>query len=160
MIEKSCCFTGHRVIPERDFVPLRKWLYSTLEKLIEEGFTDFYAGGAIGFDTLASETVLSLRDKYCHIRLHIIKPCENQDKMWTEAAKEKYRRINEAADEVKCLSNEYYNGCMQVRNRYMVNNSSVCIAYLTENKGGTASTVKYAETLNKKIITYRGERCA
>lgn len=152
MIERACFFTGHRKIPARDIPVLEERLYNTVEKLISEGITDFYAGGAIGFDTLAAKTVLKLRKKYSHIKLHIIAPCEDQEKMWSPESKELYRKINEAADEVKILSPVYFNGCMQVRNRYMADNSSICIAYLTEPSGGTASTVKYAEKQGKTII--------
>lgn len=41
-------------------------------------------------------------------------------------------------------SEEYTRGCMHKRNRHLVDNSSACIAYLTESKGGTAYTVDYA----------------
>ena len=34
---------------------------------------------------------------------------------------------------------------MHKRNRHLVDNSSACIAYLTESKGGTAYTVDYAD---------------
>lgn len=152
MIEKACFFTGHRRIPEGELPELKEKLYNTAEQLISDGITDFYAGGAIGFDTLAALTVLKLRKEYSHIKLHIIAPCENQEKMWSSENKELYRKINEAADEVKFLSPVYFNGCMQVRNRYMADNSSICIAYLKEQTGGTASTVKYAEKQGKIII--------
>lgn len=33
---------------------------------------------------------------------------------------------------------------MHRRNRHLVDNSSACITYLTETKGGTAYTVDYA----------------
>lgn len=38
------------------------------------------------------------------------------------------------------------------RNRYLVDNSSICIAYLTKNKGGTAYTVDYAKKLGVTVI--------
>lgn len=38
------------------------------------------------------------------------------------------------------------------RNRHLVDNSSVCVAYLTANSGGTAYTVNYAESKGLKII--------
>jgi len=41
---------------------------------------------------------------------------------------------------------------MQKRNRNLVDNSGVCIAYLTENRGGTFYTVNYAAKLNREII--------
>lgn len=151
-MKNSACFTGHRIIAKEEISALRNKVYEIAEKLILEGVTDFFCGGAIGFDTLAAEVILSLRNKYAHIRLHIIVPCENQEKMWTKESKEKYYEINEAADEVKCLSDRYYNGCMHVRNHYMVNNTDICIAYLTTPAGGTAATARYAQNEGKTVI--------
>lgn len=36
-------------------------------------------------------------------------------------------------------------GCMHRRNRHLVDNSGVCVCYLTRNSGGTAYTVNYAK---------------
>lgn len=38
------------------------------------------------------------------------------------------------------------------RNRHLVDNSSICIAYLTEETGGTAYTVKYANQKGVRVI--------
>ena len=62
-----------------------------------------------------------------------------------------YESIKEQADKVVYTSEEYTRGCMHKRNRHLVDNSSVCIAYLTESKGGTAYTVDYAK---KHGLTY------
>ena len=154
----ACCFTGHRIIPVNELNMLSGELMKAVEELILQGVTDFYAGGAIGFDMLAAEAVLKLRNKYSRIKLHIIIPCENQEKMWSKDNKERYRRINDAADEVKCLSPVYFNGCMQVRNRYLVDNSDILIAYMTKSEGGTASTVKYADRKGKTIINLTAQQ--
>lgn len=152
MNNKSCCFTGHRDLPQNLIPAIKEKLKTQLIKLTEEGFTDFYAGGAIGFDTLAALCVLELKKEYPHIRLHIIIPCADQTKSWDEKNKLIYQEIRDAADEALCLSPVYFNGCMMVRNRYMVDASSVLIAYLTKNSGGSASTVKYAESKKLHII--------
>ena len=60
MKEKTCCFTGHRAIPARALPALAEELEQTLRRLIGEGMRYFGAGGALGFDTLAAETVLRL----------------------------------------------------------------------------------------------------
>ncbi len=49
------------------------------------------------------------------------------------------------------ISKEKKKGCMHARNRYMIDNSSLCIAYMTRQSGGTAYTVKYAQENGKKI---------
>ena len=152
MKNNTCCFTGHREIPAGEENVIKERLTEVLISLIEEGITDFLAGGAIGFDMLAEEAVLSLKEKYPRIRLHIIVPCRNQPLKWSQDNVKKYEELNSRADEVKLMSEGYYNGCMQVRNRYMVDNSSVCVAYLTKTTGGSAGTVRDAEKKGLKII--------
>ena len=152
MKNQSVCFTGHRDISPELIPEIREKLNMLLIQLIEKGYTDFYNGGAIGFDMLSAEAVLSLKATYPHIRLHIIVPCANQSKRWSIGNIERYEKIINAADEVKCLSPVYFQGCMQVRNRYMVDNSSLCIAYLERDTGGSAATAKYAEKQGKKVI--------
>jgi hypothetical protein len=41
---------------------------------------------------------------------------------------------------------------MHERNRRLVDGSQVCIAYLTESRGGTAFTYNYALTKNLEVI--------
>ena len=50
---------------------------------------------------------------------------------------------------------EYFNGCMQKRNQYMVDTSSVLIAVYDGVSGGTKNTVEYAKKKDKKIIVIR-----
>lgn len=45
----------------------------------------------------------------------------------------------------------YYRGCMFKRNRHLVDNSSVCICYLTSDHGGTAYTVRYAQSQQLRL---------
>lgn len=40
------------------------------------------------------------------------------------------------------------------RNRWMVDNSDLVIAYVTHGWGGAASTLKYAERKKKRVILY------
>ena len=82
---KSCCFTGHRIIkitPE-----LVQRLRDTIINVIERGVTDFYNGGAVGFDMLCAEAVIALKAEYSDIKLHLLLPCppEEQVKGWNKA---------------------------------------------------------------------------
>ncbi|MBR3767360.1 MAG: DUF1273 family protein [Clostridia bacterium] len=153
----SCCFTGHRDIPRNKYPEIAGMLYNEIITLIEKGYTHFFAGGALGFDTLAAETVLALKKDYPEIKLHIIIPCKNQTRGWREEDIIKYNEIKELADFTECLSPIYYDGCMQARNRYMVDHSSVCIAYLTRLSGGSAGTVRYAEKNGVQVINLSGK---
>ena len=91
--EKTCCFTGHRVIPARSLPALAKELEQTLRCLIGAGVRYFGAGGALGFDTLAAETVLRLKGEYPGIRLILVLPCRDQTRGWREADVRRYRDI-------------------------------------------------------------------
>ena len=119
---------------------------------IEQGYRYFGCGGALGFDTLAAQTVLRLRETYPEIRLILVLPCRNQTRGWKQDDVAEYDRIIKAADKVTYTSEQYYSGCMHKRNRHLVDSSSLCICYLTEQSGGTAYTVNYARSLGLKIV--------
>ena len=119
---------------------------------IEQGYRYFGCGGALGFDTLAAQTVLRLQEIYPEISLILVLPCRDQTRGWKQADVAEYDRIMKAADKVTYTSEQYYSGCMHKRNRHLVDNSSLCICYLTEQSGGTAYTVNYARSQGLKII--------
>lgn len=148
----TCCFTGHRNIPLNKRKSVIQRLKTELSALINNGYQLFMAGGALGFDTIAAQTVLDLKKEYPHIKLILVLPCPNQTRGWNETDKQTYEYIKSRADNVVYTSQEYQRGCMHKRNRHLVDNSSVCICYLTEDTGGTAYTVKYARSKKLTII--------
>ena len=131
---------------------LARRLRTIIIDLIEGGYQYFGAGGALGFDTLAAQTVLDMKTNYPHIKLILVLPCFSQAKSWSSRDQEIYERIKAAADKVVYISREYSKGCMHKRNRHLVDNSSVCICYLTEKSGGTASTIEYAKRKSLLVI--------
>lgn len=143
--KKSCCFTGHRQILREDQPTLQMRLHDVVERLYREGCRDFYAGGALGFDTVAAECVLALREKRKDVRLHLILPCQDQTRGWRPADAARYAEILHMADTVTYTAKTYEAGCMQRRNRALVDAASVCVAYLRRDTGGTAYTVQYAQ---------------
>lgn len=152
MRAQTCCFTGHRKIPQELETELAKRLEATIEELIENGYRFFGAGGALGFDTMAAQTVIRLRGRYPQIRLILVLPCVTQADRWPERDQETYRGIMEQADKVVYVSQEYTRSCMFARNRHLVDCSSACICYLAESTGGTAYTVDYARKNGLKVI--------
>ena len=136
MREKTCCFTGHRELP---FLARRR-IAAKLEKAvvaqIDRGIRFFGAGGALGFDTLAAQTVLKLKKEYPDIKLILVLPCLTQARGWPAEDVEEYERIKPK--------------------RHLVDNSSVCICYLTKKDGGTAYTVNYARERGLEIVNVAG----
>ena len=146
-IRKSCCFTGHRVIPYAELPALKARLEGAVRQLIEEKkILNFIAGGALGFDTLAAECVLSLKKDYPDIRLLLALPCPEQAARWKKEDIARYERILLASDKHIYISPSYTPACMHERNRFLVDHSRYCIAYLqSPAQGGTAYTYAYAE---------------
>ena len=150
--EQTCCFTGHRDLPPESMDGLADKLERTLRKLIHGGVRYFGAGGALGFDTLAAQVVLRLRNEFPHIRLILVLPCLSQTRGWRESDVRVYEDIKEAADKVTYTSKEYTRGCMHKRNRYLVDWSGTCVCYLRRGTGGTAYTVGYARRNGLRVI--------
>ena len=144
MREKACCFTGHRKIPAEHYQIVCNKTEEAVEKLINDGYIHFCAGGALGFDTVAALSVLKAKEKHPDICLVLVLPCKSQTRGWSDSDVEIYENIKQQADEVIYTSEEYTRGCMHKRNRVFVQKSSACVAYLTESKGGTAYTAAYA----------------
>ena len=144
-MSKICCFTGHREIRKISLSVLENRLENTLINLIEnEGFTDFRAGGAVGFDTIAALTVLKLKEKYPHIKLHLILPFKGQANGFSPLEKKIYRYTISNADSVCYLSERYHSNVMFDRNRKLVDGADVCVAFMNKLIGGTYYTVNYA----------------
>ena len=151
MINQTCCFTGHRKIPLDQLESVTQRLRDAVIASIKDGYLYFGAGGALGFDTLAAQTVLDLKKDYPQIKLILVLPCKTQARGWKQKDIEEYNRIMKAADKVVYTSQDYYNGCMHKRNRHLVDNSSLCICYLNSNTGGTTYTVDYAKSVGCRV---------
>ena len=152
MKNKTCCFTGHRKIQKSETKEIQKSLEKELIKLISQGVKYFGVGGALGFDTLAAQTVLKLKKNHPHIKLILVIPHKEQTKNWHNKDIKTYNQILKKADKIVYTSEHYRQGCMHVCNRHLVDNSRYCIAYLNQNKGGTAYTVNYAKQKELQII--------
>ena len=155
MIAKSkvACFSGHRKLPQ-NCTQLAADLEAAIVSLIERGVVFFGAGGALGFDMLAEEAVLRLKERYPQIRLVLVLPCppEQQTLKWNSEQKQRYYDILARADKVRVLSDRYTSTCMLDRNRHMVDCSGYLICYLRELSGGTYYTVNYAESVGVEVI--------
>jgi hypothetical protein len=147
----TVCFTGHRVLAKADASSLAQ-LDELLALLYAQGYRDFLCGGALGFDLYAAERVVALRKKYPDVRLIFCLPCADQSDRWKRADCSRYERLLYLSDETRVLSPRYFDGCMQARNRYMVDRSYLCIAYMVRLKGGTLSTVRYAISEDVPVI--------
>ncbi|MCQ2448758.1 MAG: DUF1273 domain-containing protein [Clostridia bacterium] len=136
-MEKSCCFTGYRPgkfpFSLRDgcfeYESLKTEITAALLDFQAEGFTTFYTGAAMGFDLIAAEQALALRDRYKATELKII-----------------------CAIPFATQADVYFPGCYQQRNRWMVDRSAAVLTWFDGQAGGTKNTLTYAKRQNRKIV--------
>ena len=151
----AVCFTGHRELNTEETIAISEKLKRLLIHLIVKyKLQCCYAGGALGFDTIAAEAVLDTKAEYPALKLHLVLPCIGQESKWNRQQKDTYEEMKVRADSVRILSPFYYNGCMQVRNREMLLSSDLCIAYLRPGTsgGGSLNTVIQATKMGIPVI--------
>lgn len=152
--------TGHR--PQRLGLPddetsdkwkyITGWLSQQIIKiaevsLIEDETVDLYCGMASGCD-IAFGLVGTIFKEGLDCKLYCILPCKNYN-----SSHKLYSLIKEHADEWVELSDEFYKGCDNVRDQYMVDHCDVLLAIWDGNKsGGVWSTIRKAQKAGKKII--------
>jgi uncharacterized phage-like protein YoqJ len=112
----------------------------------------FLSGMAQGVDTWAAETVIAQRDAGArHARLVAAIPFAGQERVWPQAAQERYRNILARADEVAVLRHPtsiptpaQVAGWLHARNRWMIDRADLLVAVFDGSPGGTAEAVRYA----------------
>lgn len=148
--------TGHR--PQRlgllnderskDWNHLKDWLYGVLTIAACVEPIDIYSGMASGSDILLALTAIQMKKKGINMRLHCVLPCKNYN-----ATNEYYNEIKTSADEWIELSDEFYKGCDNVRDQYLVNHCDILLAIWDKKKsGGVWSTMRKAQKVGKPII--------
>lgn len=141
----SVTFTGHRFIPYDKREQLTVALKTAILEQYRKGNKKFINGGAVGFDMLAAEMVLSLQEQYEDITLTIVVPFREQPAKFLYTDKVRYQRIISKADKIVVLSEKYYDGCFLRRNDYMLRYAVEVISYYDgKSKGGTYYTYQKA----------------
>ena len=134
-------------------------LREALEYIIGCGYTDFLSGGSRGFDLMAAEIVLSLRETYPWIRLTMVCPWNGQADKWEENDRERWRQVLEASDKVVFMSGHYEKSVNFRRNAYMIDNAQMLLAcYNGDPHSGTGQTIRYAHRKGIKVNILRPER--
>lgn len=154
--------TGHRPerlgLPELNFTTPSSWrkiINWLKDQLSSLNVTDTYCGMASGCDIafgiatveFNNETFVKKYDRN-KINLHCILPCKNYNNhiKWHEILKV-------AADEWVHLSDEFYKGCDNVRDQYIVDHRDVLLAIWDGKKsGGVWSTICKAQKAGKQIV--------
>ncbi len=152
-MNKTICFTGHRQIDPADREKVLFLLDRLVNTYLHSGYNTFRVGGALGFDMEVEELLLRKRNEEGRtLRLELVLPCRDQAARWNMANRRRYYAILEQADSVEYICEQYEDGCMQRRNRAMVDESAICVAYCKRPRSGTYGTVRYAKGKGLSIV--------
>ncbi|MGN1116730.1 MAG: SLOG family protein [Candidatus Ornithomonoglobus sp.] len=157
----SCFFAGHRIISNAEKPDIISMTEKFCVELIEKyGVKHFISGAAIGYDTLAANVILDLKECYHDIKLHLYLPCRDQSQRWKPVYKAEWDKLIKLADEKKYICDgNYFDGCMQLRNTAMVNDAYFGIVFCKRNTSGTYSTIKKALQKKRFICTVPSGKC-
>jgi len=154
-----CCFTGHR--PEKlheSEEEIKSRLSVAINAAIEDGFSVFISGMARGVDIWAAEVVLDLKETHPEIKLVAASPYLGFEKGWSASWQERYNSILAQSDAVRFICPGYNKRCFLIRNEWMVDRSSLLIAYYDGEAGGTHNTIRYAAEHNVRTVLLGTEK--
>ena len=152
---RAACFTGHRELPRAGsaaFTHLKRRVRAAIALAADRGVTRFYSGGAEGFDLLCGQLVLEAQRMRPQLQLMLVLPYTGHGEQFSKGDQRELARQKEAAEEVVYLSTHYFPGCMALRNRQLVADADLCIAYLTHAPSGTAQTVGFARGKGIEVL--------
>ena len=135
-------FCGHSTVYPLDLV--QRWLHEVIEGLIVRGARKFYLGGYGTFDQMAAAAVWEQKRTHPEITSVLVLPYLGRKVSATEYDYTTYPP----------LENVPRRFAISRRNRWMVDNSDILVAFVTHDWGGAATTLKYAERKKKEIIRY------
>ncbi|MCL2107721.1 MAG: SLOG family protein [Oscillospiraceae bacterium] len=154
---KVCSFTGYRLqklyeaLGDNSIDELKAALHAEIDQLTDNDFTVFQCGMALGADMLFGDVVIGFKRRYPRVKFNAIIPCRGQERTWSAEQQAKYHSMLEYADLVHFVSDTpYFDGCMQLRNRYLVDTCDLLLAVYDGKRGGTMQTVSYAKKTGRK----------
>ena len=100
---------------------------------------------------IGCEVLLDLKKQFKDLKIIAVIPCKNQDAKWSLLQQIRYHRLLKKCDEVTTLQENYTAACMNKRNKYMVDHSSVVIACYNGKPSGTGSTLRFAKKNGCKV---------
>lgn len=143
----TCCFTGHRNIAPENIKQVEELTAKEIYELVTSyGVYIFCVGGAIGYDTIVAKVLLDIKETvFPNIKVILIYPFDGFMEGWKPEQQEEYRMLLPRYDKIICACDKPCRGAYLQRDRLLVDSATFCIAYCTQNHGGTAYTIRYAK---------------
>ncbi|MEG1886552.1 MAG: DUF1273 domain-containing protein [Oscillospiraceae bacterium] len=144
-----CTFTGHREV-----------YLSGINAKITDSINDFlkkdtsfifYTGGMGEFDVMCSAAVSTAKKEHreLEIKLVLVMPYMSNR---LNTGKDYYKSYYDDIIIPEELQGEHYKSIITRRNRWMIDQADLVLAYVRRDFGGAFSALKYANKLKKEVI--------
>ena len=151
LLPYTVCLFGHRRI--ENVIEIEDTLRAVIEKILaEHEYVEFLIGREGEFDILAASVIKSImrnRD-IGNCSLTLVMPYLRTDFEKNQAEYEAYYDSIKLCEESAAA---HPKAAIQIRNRFMVDRSDLCVFYVTHPSGGAYRTKQYAEAAGKQIIS-------
>lgn len=141
IMRNICAFFGHREIWADISEPLEQAVRSS----IADGVTEFWVGGYGAFDAQAAECVRRLKREYPAITLHLIVA-------YLPAKKDTFDDLYDSIVYPEGLEFGPQRFAITKRNRWIVENCDMVIAYVRSTYGGAYTALQLARRKERHII--------
>lgn len=143
MINKICCFAGHRDIYDDSIKDKIKEILITL--IEKENVKTFWVGNYGAFDRYSASVVRELKKVYSGITLELVIPYLTKE--MNEHKEFYYKEYDDIlmADIPPSTPAKFR---IIKANQYMIESSAYLICYITHSWGGAAQTLEYAKRKN------------
>ncbi len=143
-----CCVIGHRDIPPDRIAYVEQKLGAQIDLALEEGYNRFVVGFALGVDMLFVHLLQEKITNHPGILIEAVLPYAGAMKR----RKSEERQLLSTCDSVSFHTERYTPGCVDGRNRFLIDQSHRIIAvYDGRLKGHTHSALRYAAATKKDI---------
>ena len=133
---------------KRTFMDVSLFLWTKNQNL------HIFTGMALGVDQAFAEAAFVLQKQVPHISVTAAIPCYNQEVKWPISSRELYHEIlSHCNQSIHVTKSTFTKDCMEIRNRFMVDNSQLVIGVYDGKSGGTKNCINYARRQGKPVIT-------
>jgi uncharacterized phage-like protein YoqJ len=111
------------------YISMRSAIRDKLVQLItDEHVRHFTSGIGMGLELLCAEIVLELKTSYTDITLSAVVPYMEQDTLWPQKYRDRYREVLRQCDYIHVMSLEYSDDCIKKHRRFLVDSCDLMLA--------------------------------
>lgn len=146
----TCTFAGHREVYQPNVREALDEAISTVLQSGDDRYT-FLVGGMGDFDSLCANAVRAAKRRHPEkeISLALVEPYMKQD---LNISKDYYEQMYDDVIIPMELAGVHYKSAISKRNRWMVDEAQILIAYVYRDHGGAYTTLRYAQKHGLQII--------